>query len=388
MMWLTGRLTPDFKTIADFRKDNGSAIRKVCAEFVGLCRKMNLFSQALVAIDGSKFKAVNNRDKNFSQGKMKRQQKRVEDSLDKYFALLEKGDQKETPITQEKKQSYQDRIVALREEMTRLKKIEGLVESAPDKQVSMTDPDSRAMKSRGAGIVGYNVQISVDVENHLIMDHLVTNAGSDRSQLSNMAKRAREASGEETLSVVADRGYYKGEELVACENEGIKSYVPKTDTSGKSVNGLYTRSDFRYIPEDDEYICPAGEQLPRRGNANVEKGMLLYRYFSKNCKDCPLKIKCTPGKERRIRRWEHESKLEMMEQRLEQAPENMMNIRRCTVEHPFGTLKAWMGWTHFLTKGQGNVSTEMSLHVLSYNMKRLINMFGVGSLLEKLASVG
>jgi hypothetical protein len=304
------------------------------------------------------------------------------------FALLEKGDQKETPITSEKKQSYHDRIVALKEEMTRLKNIESLIESTPDKQVSLTDPDARAMKSRGAGIVGYNVQISVDVENHLILDHLVSNSGSDRSQLSNMAKRAREAMGEAELSVVADRGYYKGEELVACEDEGIKSYVPKTDTSGKSVNGLYTRSDFRYIPEDDEYICPAGEQLPRRGNGTVERGMHLYRYFSSNCKNCPLKIKCTSGKERRIGRWEHESKLEVMEKRLEQAPENMMNIRRCTVEHPFGTLKTWMGWSHFLTKRQDNVSTEMSLHVLSYNMKRLINMFGVGMLLEKLASVG
>jgi transposase len=374
LMWLTGRLAPDFKTIADFRKDNGEAIRLVCREFVLLCRKLNLLTDALVAIDGSKFKAVNNRDKNFTKAKMKRRLAEVEASVARYLTELDAADAAAPP---EETRSLKEKIAALEEEMDRLKKFEVRMLEAPDQQLSLTDPDARSMKSRGSGIMGYNVQTAVDTAHHLIVAHEVTNAPVDRRLLHRMAKQAKEIlapDSEETLSVVADQGYYKGEELLACEAENIVPYIPKTDTAGKRAKGEFPRSAFRYIPEDDEYECPAGERLIYRFTRN-ESGKEIRRYWSSECPRCPLKSACTPSQQRRVSRWEHEEVIEAAEDRLKQHPE-MMNTRRATVEHPFGTLKAWMGSTHFLTKTLDRASTEMGLHVLAYNMKRAINLLG------------
>jgi len=378
LMWLTGRLAPDFKTIADFRKDNGEAIRLVCREFVMLCRKLNLFANAFVAIDGSKFKAVNSRDRNFTRAKMKRRLAEVEASIDRYLEQLAAADQAEP--AEDKSQRLEDKIAAMRKEMARLKKLEARMLSAPDKQVSLTDPDARSMKTRGSGIVGYNVQTAVDTEHHLIVAHEVTNTGSDRRQLANMAKQAKSVLAVESLTAVADRGYYRGEDIRECEKANITSYLPKPNTSGNRAKGQFGRDDFRYIVEDDEYECPAGQRLVHRMTTQ-EKGKTLHRYWSSVCRQCPLKEKCTSGKERRIARWEHEEVLEAAQARLDRNPD-MMRIRRATVEHPFGTLKAWMGSTHFLTKTLDRVSTEMSLHVLAYNMKRMMNIIGTKSLIE------
>ena len=264
VMWLTGRLMPDFKTIADFRKDNGKAIRAVCREFVVLCRKLNLFSQALVAIDGSKFKAVNNRDKNFTRAKIKRRLEHIEASLDRYFEQLERADREEHSVAEANAVPLKNKIATLKEEMQRLKKLEVQVQSSPDKQVSLTDPDARSMKTRGNGIVGYNVQTAVDAEHHLIVTHEVSNTGSDRNQLSPMAKQARDAIGANDLTVVADAGYFKSNEILACHQAGITAFVPKMDTSGKRAKGLFTKKDFRYISETNEYRCPANEVLKWR----------------------------------------------------------------------------------------------------------------------------
>lgn len=380
LMWLTGRLMPDFKTIADFRKDNGKAIRAVCREFVVLCRKLNLFSQALVAIDGSKFKAVNNRDKNFTRAKIKRRLEHIEASLDRYFEQLERTDREERSVAEANTIPLKDKIATLKEEMTRLKEIEVQVLNAPDKQVSLTDPDARSMKTRGNGIVGYNVQTAVDAEHHLIVAHEVTNKGSDRSQLSPMAKQAREAMGVEDLTVVADAGYFKSNEILACHKAGITAFVPKMDTSGKRAKGLFTKKDFRYISETNEYRCPANEVLKWRMTSE-EVGLTLHRYWSSNCPACSLKSQCTTGKERRVTRWEHAALLETMQSGLDRDPEKM-RTRRSTVEHPYGTIKAWMGATHFLTKTLNRVSTEMSLHVLAYNLKRMMRILGTGSLIQ------
>ena len=380
LMWLTGRLAPDFKTIADFRKDNGEAIRLVCREFVLLCRKLNLLTDTLVAIDGSKFKAVNNRDKNFTKAKMKRRKAAVEASIARYLSELDTADAAAPP---EEKRSLTEKIAALEEEMDRLKKFEVRMLEAPDQQLSLTDPDARSMRSRGAGIVGYNVQTAVDTTNHLIVAHEVTNAPVDRQQLTKMARQAKEILApdtEEPLSVVADQGYYKGEELVACEAENIVPYIAKTDTAGKRAKGEFPRSAFRYLPEDDEYECPAGARLIYRFT-NHEKGKEIRRYWSSECSACPLKSACTPSKQRRISRWAHEAVIEAAEARLKAHPE-MMGKRRATVEHPFGTLKAWMGSTHFLTKRLANTGTEMSLQVLAYNMKRAINLLGAQKIIE------
>jgi transposase len=377
LMWLTGRLAPDFKTIADFRKDNGEAIRLVCREFVMLCRKLNLLTDALVAIDGSKFKAVNNRDKNFTKAKMKRRLAAVEESIERYLIELDRADATALP---EESRSLKEKLAALEEEMVRLKKFEVRMLEAPDQQLSLTDADARSMKSRGVGVVGYNVQTAVDTTHHLIVAHEVTNAPVDRQLLSRMARQAKAVLEVEELEVVADKGYYSGEELLACERDDIIPYVGKTDTAAKRAKGEFPRSAFRYIPDDDEYECPAGERLIYRFTRN-ESGKETHRYWSSACPSCPIRSWCTPSDYRRVSRWEHEEVIEAAEARIKAHPE-MMQKRRATVEHPFGTLKGWMGSTHFLTRTLDRVSTEMGLHVLAYNMKRVINLLGVKSVLE------
>ena len=369
---MTGRLAPDFKTIADFRKDNGEAIRLVCREFVMLCRKLGLLNNTLVAIDGSKFKAVNNRDKNFTRAKMKRRLAEVEASVDRYLTQLTEVDATETD--EDKGPELEKKITQLREEMARLKKFEVRMLEAPDKQLSLTDPDARSMNSRGTGIVGYNVQSAVDSEHHLIIAHEVTNVGSDRSQLAHVAKQAKETLQAETLDVVADRGYYNGDEVRACEQAGIDAYLPKPKTSGNKAKGLFDRSAFTYMDKDDEYECPAGERLIYRFT-RTEKGKEIRRYWSSACPRCPIKSQCTTGDNRRVSRWVHADVLDRAQARLDKQPDSM-RVRRATVEHPFGTIKSWMGATHFQTKTLPRVSTEMSLHVLSYNMKRAINLLG------------
>jgi len=377
LMWLTQRLTPDFKTIADFRKDNGEAIRLVCREFVMLCRKLDLLTDTLVAIDGSKFKAVNNRDKNFTRAKMERRIQEVESSIDRYLEELKQADANEPPIDT---RTLHDKLDAMKKEMDRLKKLEARMLEAPDKQLSLTDPDARSMKTRGQGIVGYNVQTAVDAVHHLIVAHEVSNVGSDRSQLANMANQAREALGVEQLHVIADRGYYNGDEIKACEDNHIAAYVPKPMTSNNKARGQFDRSAFKYIKDDDEYECPAGEKLIYRFTRN-EKGKDIRRYWSSACPQCPIKDKCTTAPNRRVSRWVHEDILEVAEARLASLPE-AMRIRRAVVEHPYGTIKNWMGSNHFLTKKKAGVSTEMSLHVLAYNMKRVLKLVGAERLLE------
>jgi transposase len=380
LMWLTGRLMPDFKTIARFRKDNGKAIRNVCRQFIVLCQRLGLFSEALVAIDGSKFKAVNNRDRNFTSAKLQRRMEEIESSINRYLIDLDTADRQEPVIAKIRSERLQDKIAVLKEQMKALKEIEFHLNDTPDKQISLTDPDARSMKTRGTGIVGYNVQTAVDAKNHLIVAHEVTNIGSDRDQLSTMAKQARAAMGAEELTVIADRGYFKGEEIVACHEAGIVAIVPKTSTSGAKADGRFDRADFIYDAGKNEYRCPAGQTLIWR-YASIQVGLMQNRYWSSNCKQCAIKEKCTPGEQRRVTRWEHENVLETMQNRLDQAPDSM-RIRRQTVEHPFGTLKLWMGSAHFLTKTMDRVSAEMGLHVLAYNMKRVMKILGAGALMD------
>jgi transposase len=381
LMWLTGQLAPDFKTLADFRKNNGEAIRLVCREFVMLCKKLDLFADAFVAIDGSKFKAVNNRDRNFTKAKMKRRLQQIDESIERYLGQIASADRQEPDAANRKTQRLEDKISTLKKEMERLKKLEVRMLESPDEQISLTDPDARSMATsgRGTGMVGYNVQAAVDAKHHLIVAHEVTNQGHDRQQLHNIALQAKKIIGTEQIDVVADRGYFRGEEIKACADVGITTYLPKPQTSGNAAKGLYGKRDFIYQAESDTYRCPAGEDLPRR--TKVHQGdLIIYRYWSSVCGSCPLKSKCTTGKERRVSRWEHEAYLDAAEARLDREPERM-RVRRCTVEHPFGTLKSWMGHTHFLMKTKPHVSTEMSLHVLAYNLKRVINIVGTQSLI-------
>ena len=387
MMWLTGRLSPDFKTIADFRKDNGHAIRRVCREFVLLCRKLDLFADAFVAIDGSKFKAVNNRDRNFTAAKMNKRLKQIDESIERYLGQIASADRKDSKTANQTSGRLQDKIVKLKQEIVRLNELEEERLKRPDKQLSLTDPDARSMATsgRGSGMVGYNVQTAVDAKHHLIATHEVTNVGHDRSALHHMANKARQAMGSDKLSVVADRGYYNSTEIVACEQDGISTYLPKTRTSGNLAKGLFDIRDFKWIAKDNEYECPAGERLKWRFRTE-EKGKTIDKYWSSNCSSCALKEQCTTGTNRRVTRWEHEDVLDRVQARLEREPERM-RARRETVEHPFGTIKSWMGATHFQMRTLEKVSIEMSLHVLAYNMKRVMQIMGTVSLMEAMRAL-
>ena len=383
LMWLTGRLAPDFKTIANFRRDNGPAIRAVCARFVVLCRQLGLFTRAVVAIDGSKFKAVNTRDKNFTVAKVAKRIEQVDANIVRYLAALDRADREESDVAEAKTSRIKDKIAGLRRQMQALREMEQTVQDAPDQQVSLTDPDARSMATsgRGTGVVGYNVQTAVDAEHHLIVAHEVTNQGHDRTQLTPMALKAQQATGLEALTALADRGYFSGDQVLSCEGTGIAPHVPRPLTSSGTKRGFFTRQDFSYDAAQDHYTCPAGAKLTKANRrADHAEDFDFYRHLSA-CHTCALRPLCTPTKLRRIKRWENEAVLEKMQARLDQMP-GAMKIRRQTFEHPFGTLKAWMGATHFLTRTLEKVRTEMSLHVLAYNIKRMIKIFGVIPLME------
>jgi transposase len=382
VMWLTGRLAPDHKTIADFRKDNGRAIRQVCARLVVLCRMMGLLTEANVAIDGSKFKAVNNRDQNFTRAKMERRMAQIEESVARYLQQLDTADRQEPSEALKTKTSrLKEKIEKLKEQMQRLHILRAQMLAAPDQQISLTDPDARSMATsgRGSGVVGYNVQVAVEAEHHLIITHEVTNEGSDRSQLSPVAKEAKAILEVENLDAVADRGNFNSEEILACEEAGITVTLPKPMTSNAKAEGRFGKQDFRYVAEEDVYVCPAGQKLAYSFTTE-DKGLVLHRYRTGACQSCAIKHSCTTAKERLISRWEHEHVLEAVQRRLDEHPEKMRQ-RRETVEHPFGTIKAWMGATHFLMKTLPKVATEMALHVLAYNLTRVMNIMGVRPLM-------
>ncbi len=384
LIWLTGQLAPDFKTIADFRKDNGKAIRETCRAFVALCGKLNLLADASVAIDGSKFKAVNARDKNFTEAKMKRRLERIDESIARYLSQLETADRHGDAVPPEKIARLKEKVAKLKEEIVRLNAINEQMIASKEKQISLTDPDARSMATSGkdTGIVGYNVQSAVDTTHHLIVAHEVTNVGTDRSALADTAELARVEMGADELEVVADRGYYSGEEILACELSGITVTLPKPMTSAAKGEGRFGKQDFVYVAADDEYRCPAGQRLTFRYEG-VQDGKMLRRYWPSKavCGACPLKAKCTPAPQRQIRRWIHEATLERVQDRLDRNPD-AMRVRRSTVEHPFGTIKAWMGATHFLCCSLPKVAAEMALCVLAYNMKRVIAILGATGLIE------
>jgi len=401
VIWLLGRLAPDHKTIADFRKDNGPAIKKVCAQFVerrvgdapsARCRRMGLLAKASVAIDGSKFKAVNSRDNNFTKGKLERRLKQIEESVARYLSQIETADRQAAAgednletVTLTKTR-LEEKLAALEEEVKRLRSIEKQVLASPDQQISLTDPDCRSMATsgRGSGMVAYNVQSAVDTTNHLIVAHEVTNEGSDRTQLANMAEQAKAALQADKLEAVADRGYFKGEEILECEQAGITVTLPKPQTSGAKSDGRFGKQDFVYRPTEDVYVCPAGEKL-KYYYTSEENGQQMRSYWTNACRSCPLKTQCTKSTPRRIKRWEHEAVVEAVQTRLDHNPQ-AMRLRRETVEHPFATLKMRMGATHFLCKTLPKVATEMALCVLGYNLTRVINIVGVAKLVEAIAA--
>ena len=385
LMWLLGRLAPDFKTIADFRKDNRKGIRNTCRAFIGLCREMSMFTDAIVAIDGSKFKAVNSKENNYTPKKLQFHIARVEKHIDDYLKQLDAADQKDDEVADDR--TVQDKIGELKQRLSKLKALQEEVNSHPDKQVSTIDPDARLMKTQGmTRAVCYNVQSAVDTKHHLIVAHEVTNK-QDRGQLCEVGKQVQAALGEKAVTVIADKGYFSGPDIKDTQDAGMTALVPKGDTSGSEKKGIFNRSLFQYDADKDVYICPANEELIYRFSGE-EKGLIIKQYFLDimTCRACSLKPQCTKAKgQRRIARWEHQDQIDDMDEVMADMPDSML-IRKKTVEHPFGTIKNWAGTSPFLTRRLENVSTEMSLHVLAYNLRRMISILGPGQLIAAMAS--
>ncbi len=382
LMWLTGRLAPDHKTIADFRRDNGPGIRRTCAQFVELCRRIGVLKGACIAIDGSKFRAVNSRDRIFTKGKIANRIADLEADAGRYIAEMVRVDrQEEGEVRAEKVAHLAKRYGRVRQHIQHLQAMDRALADAPDGQISLTDPDTRAMatSARNSGMVGYNVQTAVDAETHLIVAHDVTNQGHDRDLLVPMAAAAKEALHRDEIHVLADKGYFSGRQILTCYEAGITTTIPRPETSGNRAKGLYVKADFAYEADADVYRCPAGEALTYRYTTE-EDGLELRRYWTGECGGCPIKARCTTGKERRITRWAREHLIEAARARLI-GPTEPMTVRRGTVEHPFGTIKAWMGATRFLTRRLRNVRTEMALNVLAYNIKRMVALIGIRGLM-------
>jgi len=384
VMWLVQRLTPDFKTIADFRRDHPEALKGVCREFILLCRRLELFGGELLAIDGSKFRAVNARDRSYTPARLVKLQRDIDHTIARYLKELERQDQAEAGIEGPSAVALQQKIAGLRQRRARYAALQHELAASGETTRSLTDPDSRPMMSGGRIEVCYNVQTAVDAKHKLIVAAAVTNAAADRDQLSPLATAARDVLGGGTPVVVADQGYYHGSEIKTCVEAGLTPLVPRPRTSANATRGLFTKDDFTYDRAQDAYHCPAGETLTYR-STTVELGRTIKNYRTSACGRCALRPRCTRNKDgRKITRWVDEHLLEAMEVRL-QRDRALFARRKALAEHPFGTMKRAMDQGYFLLKGLRKVRGEFSLTVLAYNLKRVLNLVGVPRLLDALA---
>lgn len=386
LIWLLRKLRPDFKTVADFRRDNGQAIKAVCREFILLCRKLELLGGELVAIDSTKIKAQNSKGRNYSEAKLKVLLAEIENKVSGYLKELDQSDAQEGArsggLEQERlsAEELKQKIAQLKERKKELEHLAQGLETSGATQVSVTDPDSRAMSMGRGSTVGYNVQTAVDAKHSLIVETHVTNTTSDLGALGMMAIKTQEALEARNLSVVADKGYYNGKEVLVCDTIGVTAYVAKPLTSANTALGLYGKESFKYDAMENCYICPAGQKLTYRFATN-EKGRAIYYYRASGCKTCPLKAKCTRNKENRtITRLAAEEVQERMAERVAANPQ-IMRRRKAIIEHCFGTIKRSLGYDYFLCRGIVNVATEVNLTVLAYNLKRVCNLVGVTNLI-------
>ena len=350
LMWLMKRLAPDFKTIADFRRDNGPALREVCRQFTLLCRELKLLSGRLVAIDGSKFKAVNSKRRNYSARKLKQAIREADEAIERYLKALDEGDRDEPVEEAPNTQELQEKIASLKQRKAEDQKRLRTMGRRGEKQVSLTDPDSRCLSHGRGSTIGYNVQTAVDEKHSLIVSHEVTNQVKDQGPLSPMAKAAKEVIGKEHLQVTADRGNYAVAVVKECLSHGIRPYMPKPNTSANTQLGLFGKTAFLWDARRRCYWCPAGEKLRYRPTTE-EKGRVIEYFVASNCQSCHLLSRCTRSQEnRRITRQVDEKLLEDMAKRVRSEPEKVRR-RKAIVEHPFGRIKASMGCGSFLTRG-------------------------------------
>lgn len=389
VMWLLQKLAPDFKTISNFRKDNLKALKKMCREFILVCKRMDLFGKELIGIDGSKFEAVNSNHRNYTRKKLRRLIEQIDVYLDEYFQALDEGDEAEKCDRPMSVEELKEQIEALKRNRDVYTGLLASLEQSGESQISLTDPDSRLMRDGHQGRdVCYNAQIAVDEKHHLIVVDDVTNDCNDQKQLTALSKEAKAVLEVDELDVTADVGYHDSESIKDCIDEGVTPYVPKPKKSHNHKKGLFTKNDFKYDAEKDCYYCPANECLTFRFTYTKD-GRQMRAYETSACSSCTLRSMCMDRKRgnRRISRWENEHLLEQMQARLEKRPD-MISKRRCLCEHPFGSLKRWMECEYFLLCGLEKVRVEFSLMVLGYNLRRVINILGVKKLLEAVITGG
>ena len=385
VIWLLRHLTPDFKTIADFRRANCKAFRSVFREFVLLCRDLDLFGRELLAVDGTRIKAVNNKDRNFTRASLRQFIKLADAKLDDYLQRLEESDATESATGGSRVKNLDEKIAAIGKRRTRCVDMLAELERTGEDQISLTDPDSRAMAAHTHVAVGYNVQVAVDEKHKLIVEQQVTNQVVDMGLLTQTAEPAREVLGVEKIAVAADRGYFKIEDIEACEKAGMEPYVPRPQR-GPSVNaGLFRKDEFRYDSAKDSIVCPAGQRLYRY-SSSLLRNLNKINYVNKlACDDCTLRPRCTGGRFRTVSRLENEAVLDRMQDRMAKRPD-VLDRRRETVEHPFGTIKQWMNQGAFLMRGLENVRAEFSLTALAYNLRRVLNLVGFPELMAAVAA--
>ena len=378
-------LKPDFKTIADFRRINHKAFRPVFRQFVLLCRQLDLFGRELIAVDGTRIKAVNNKDRNFTRASLRRFIKLADAKLDDYLQRLDQSDADERKTTGSRVKNLAEKIAAIRARRTRCKDMLEQLERTGEDQISLTDPDSRAMAAHTRVAVGYNVQVAVDARHKLIVEQQVTNQVVDMGLLTQTAEPAKEALGVETIDVVADKGYFKIEDIEACEKSGITPYVPRPQRGPSVKAGLFRKDEFQYDTATDSYVCPAGQHL-HPYSSSLLRGLKKINYVNKlACDDCSIRSRCTAGTFRTVSRLENEAVLDRMAVRLAKRPE-VLDRRRETVEHPFGTIKQWMNQGAFLMRGLEKVRAEFSLTALAYNLRRVLNLVGFAELMAAVAT--
>lgn len=383
LMWLLEKLTPEFKTIAQFRRDNGAAIGAVVGEFRAFCRELGLYGQEMVAIDGSFFKAVNSKDQVLSDKKLEEEQRRIEKQVEKYLEDMDRIDAEEEDEVELTAEELEEKIRQMEERMRQKQEQQKDLKESGESHRCLTDPDARMLRKGGKTEIGYNVQIAVDDKHHLIAEHAVTNAGNDAGQLGPIAKGAKENLSAEKLIAVADSGYHTRGDLKACAEANITTYVAERDSSSSRANGRFGKRDFAYDEAQDVYICPAGEVLKRVGRRKSKTGETLFNYRTTQCRGCGIRDRCIKPEtqSRQVTRWEHETLIDANKARLKAHPE-MMSRRKSLAEHPFGTFKRWMGQQHFLLKRTSGAETEMNLMVLAYNIKRVVQVLGVDKMMK------
>ena len=385
VIWLLRHLKPDFKTIADFRRDNRNAFRPVFRQFVLLCRQLNLFGGELLAVDGTRIKAVNNKDRNFTRASLTEFIKVADAKLDEYLQRLDTSDAAEQRAGGSRVKNLAEKVAALSQRRKRCQEMLAQLDRTGEDQISLTDPDSRAMAAHTKVAVGYNIQVAVDIKHKLIVEQQVTNQVVDMGLLTKTAEPAKEVLGVERIAVVADRGYFKIEDIEACEKAGIEPYVPRPQRGPSVRAGLFRKDEFEYDAESDEIICPGGQRL-RPYSSSVLRGLKKINYANKQaCRDCPIRSRCTNNSFRSVSRMENEAVLDRMQARLAQRPD-VLEQRREAAEHPFGTIKQWMNQGAFLMRGLQKVRGEFSLTAIAYNLRRVLNIIGFAELMAAVRS--